>query len=245
MNRLKIVLAFACLVAGINLTAAQDGLQEARCLLKHRYIEGELEKWPDIIQKMEKQSDGSLEWQTEILMAKYGLIGYHLGNRRKADARDWLKSAEDDLEQAIRKFPEAVQLHSIQTGFYGFRIALSFWNAPLILPRLKESHETAKKLGAENPFVWLEEGNSFFNRPQAFGGDKHQAIVCYQKALRGFESQLDAECSWLVVFLRVLLVKTYFQTEQEKAYQARRQELEQEFGTMPWLDLFMQSDILD
>ncbi|WP_321287773.1 hypothetical protein [uncultured Sunxiuqinia sp.] len=242
----KIGLLILGLVLFVGLTScAQTSLEKARCQLKKTYIEGDMENWEQHIQKMEKESDGSLEWQLEILMARYGLIGYYLGNDKKESAKEILDTAEDMLDQSIAKFPDSPKLYCIQTAFYGFRIAFSIFNAPLFLPKLQKSLKMAEDLNSNEPFLWLEKGNLLFNRPKAFGGDKVQAIEDYEKALDLFQDDEMADCSWIPVLLQALIVKAYYQTEQTEAYQASRQQLEKKYGRMTWLDYFVSTSIMD
>ena len=225
-------------------TQAQT-LNDFRCALKKSYIIGNLDDWPQRIENMEKHSDGSFGWAFEVLEARYGLIGYYLGKGERDQAHEYLDDSQNILDSLLNRYPNSSKLNSVQAGFYGFHIALSMIKAPVLLPKMKRSLAKAFELNPNEPRAWLEKGNLAYNRPAAFGGDKQEAIKSYQKALELFQHEKNYSCNWMIIMVRALIVKAYYQTDQQGAYQTARNKLEEKYGKMNWINDFLKATIFD
>jgi hypothetical protein len=55
-------------------------------------------------------------------------------------------------------------------------------------PQAAEALETAKKLDANNPRVYLLEGQDKYYTPEQYGGSKEEAKVLFEKSKQLFES---------------------------------------------------------
>jgi hypothetical protein len=55
-------------------------------------------------------------------------------------------------------------------------------------PVAAEALATAKKLNPENPRVYVLEGSDLFNTPEEYGGNKAEAKLRLEEALRKFEA---------------------------------------------------------
>lgn len=240
-EKLLIVILF-----GLSVVSMQaQSLNDYQCALKKSYIKGNLDDWPERIENMEEHSDGSFDWQFEILEARYGLIGYYLGKGERELAHKYLDDSQNFLDSLMEEFPNSSKLYSVQAGFYGFRIALSLIKAPVLLPKLKRSLTKALELNTNEAQAWMERGNLAYNRPAAFGGDKVEAIKNYQKALSLFQQGKNNSCNWMMIMIQVFLVKAYYQTNQKQAYHSARLQLEKKYGAMNWIDHFMNAKIVD
>ena len=241
--REKVFIGLFLLLNGF--TAHAQLLNDFRCALKESYINGNMDDWPQRIQKLEAQSDGSFEWQFEILKARYGLIGYYLGKGERNLARELLDKSQNYLDTLMILHPNSANLYGVQTGFYGFHIALSILRAPAMLPKMKRSLRKAFELNAIEPHAWLEKGNLAYNKPAAFGGDKKEAIKSYQKTLALLQQERNSSCDWMIIMLQVFLVKAYYQTNQVEAYQIAKLQLEKEYGKMNWIGEFLNATIVN
>ena len=56
-------------------------------------------------------------------------------------------------------------------------------------PAAATALETAKKLNAENPRVYMLEGEDLFFTPEQFGGDKAEAKKRFETAMSKFNAQ--------------------------------------------------------
>lgn len=242
MKNLK--LTFISIFLLIAIYTQGKSLDDFRLELKKSYIVGNLDDWPERIQEMEEYSDGSFDWQFEILEARYGLIGYYLGKGERKKAREHLDGSQSHLSSMMTQYPDSSKLHSVQTGFYGFQIALSILNAPAFYPKMKKSLKKAFELNPNEPRAWMEKGNLNYNRPAAFGSNKLEAIENYHQALTLLQQEKNSYSNWMIIMVRVFLIKAYYHTNQKENYQEAKLDLENKYGKMNWVSDFLDARII-
>ena len=225
--------------------SAQPERQAIRCELLQSYVGGNLDDWPRLIRQMQALSDGDRTWELELLMARYGLIGYYLGTDRHKRAREVLEEAEEHLSHLLATFPDWASLYAVRASLYGYQIALAMYKAPFIGPKHTRALEQAAWLDRADPLLWLEKGNILSHKPEVFGGDKKLAAQCYQKTLDLLRARPDDGCNWWVVLVQVFQAKTFYQTRQYDQYQAARSQLESTYGKMEWVTDFIDADLID
>ncbi|MGQ8338847.1 hypothetical protein ACUNWD_19980 [Sunxiuqinia sp. A32] len=240
----KLALGLFILLLGTNLFGNGNSWESYDCKLLQSYIEGDLSEWPVWIQEIERNENGDLKWELIKHKAQYGLIGYYFGTRQKDKARNLLQQADDQLNENLEEYPNSPKLHSFKAAFYAFKIGLAIYKAPILGPKMASSIQQAFDIDENEPMGWLEMGNSLYNRPALFGGDKLEALECFKKSLQLFSNQSEA-CDYLSVQVKIFIVKAYLETGQTKEYQQARKELEDEYGAMPWIDEFLQVDLLE
>lgn len=234
------------IVALLMLTSSASGADREtyRCQFHHAYLEGDMSRWLQWAEEIEAKYPDNREWILLALQARYGLIGYYFGTEQKDKIKAVLNEADRRLNDLLKRYPDDARLLSLQSAFQAFRIGLAIYKAPFLGPKVEASVQQALKLDPKEPMAWLEAGNSLYNRPTLFGGDKQQAIEAYKKALALFESE-DETCNYLKVLVQVFIMKGYFETGQDGLYRSTRQQLEKQYGQLPWLDDFLPATILD
>jgi hypothetical protein len=204
-----------------------------------------MSSWPGLIAEMEKVKSIDLDWQTEIVKAMYGFVGYQLSNKNKDLARAYVSKADVYLEKLVKDHPQNAQLHSLTGAFYGYKISLAFYKAPFLGPKSLSHIEKAIELDPAEPMGYVEKGNSLLYRPAAFGGDKNQALVLYRKALNLMEAQNIKKCNWQKMLLRAFILKGLVETDQNDEAKAFRLSMQKDYGPMNWLDQFVGTNLLD
>ncbi|WP_157624374.1 tetratricopeptide repeat protein [Sunxiuqinia dokdonensis] len=215
-----------------------------RCQFHQAYLKGDMSQWLQWAEEIESAHPNDREWILLALQARYGLIGYYFGTEQDDQVKPVLNEANDHLDDLLKRYPGDARLLSLQGAFQAFKIGLAKYKAPFLGPKVEASVQQALKLDPNEPMAWLEAGNSLYNRPALFGGDKLQAIEAYKKSLALFE-QGDETCNYLKVLVQVFIMKGYFETGQRELYQRTRQQLENEYGKLPWLDDFLPATMLD
>ena len=238
---LKTLLAAALLV--LTLLASGSDRETYRCQLFNAYLKGDMSRWLQWAQEIEAEHPDDHEWILLALQARYGLIGYYFGTKQEEKIKQVLNVAEQQLDRWLEVYPEDARLLSMQSAFQAFKIGLAKYKAPFLGPKVEASIQQALKVDPREPMAWLEAGNSLYNRPALFGGDKQQAISAYKKSLALFESE-DEACNYLKVLVQVFIMKGYYETDQISLYRSTRQELEEKYGQLPWLDDFLPATIL-
>lgn len=241
----KFVILLGIMVFGIfTATAQEKDLSYYQCAFFESYREGNMAPWPGLIAEMEKVHSTDLLWQTEIVKAMYGLVGYQIGANQKDKAKVYVEKGSDYLEALLKKHPSNALLNSLAGAFYGYKIALAFYKAPFLGPKSLSYIDKSIKLDAKEPAGYFEKGNSLLYRPAAFGGDKKEALSMYRKALQLMESQSNQGCNWQHMLLRAFILKALYETNQVSEAIAFQKDMEKDYGSMAWIKDFVGADLV-
>lgn len=242
MERTKpgfLIFLIALFFVSTGASAQKKDLNYYRCAFYESYRNGSMAPWPKLIEEMEQANSSDLNWQTEIVKAMYGLVGYQIGLQDKETAKGYISKADDYFEKLLKKYPNNAQLHSLAGAFYGYKIALSPYKAPFLGPKSMDHIEMAIKLDPAEPGGYIEKGNSLQYRPAIFGGDKAEALKCYHKALALFESRADNNCNWQQMLLRAFILKCLYETNQKAEAESFLTSMQKEYGSINWIKTFV------
>ncbi len=226
-------------------TAQKKDLAYYQCAFFESYRAGNMAPWPGLIAEMEKVKSVDLAWQTEMVKAMYGLVGYQIGAKNKDLARAYVNKADVYLDKLLDDHPNNAQLHSLSGAFYGYKIGLAFYKAPFLGPKSMYHIEKSIELDPAEPMGYIEKGNSLLYRPAAFGGDKNQALVCYKKALKLMESRNNLKCNWQHMLLRAFILKTLYETNHTAEAKAFMETMQKDYGSMIWIKQFVGINLMD
>lgn len=241
----KLVILIGIMVFGVLSTMAQKkDLAYYQCAFFESYRSGNMTPWPGLIAEMEKAKSTDLLWQTEMIKAMYGLIGYQIGARQKDLAKPYIEKGSEYLDQLLEKYPKNAQLNSLAGAFYGYKIALALYKAPFLGPKSLSYIDHSIKLDPKEPAGYIEKGNSLLYRPAAFGGDKMEALNMYRKALRLTESQNNLKCNWQHMLLRAFILKALYETNQENEAIVFQKNMEKDYGSLAWIRTFVGAHLM-
>ena len=239
-------LLFAILIIHVLAANAQKkDLAYYQCAFFESYRSGNMAPWPALIDEMEKEKSTDVVWQTEILKAMYGLVGYEFGLHNKETARTYVDKADVLLDNLLEKYPGNAQLHSLAGAFYGYKIALAFYKAPFLGPKSMEHIDKSIKLDPSEPMGYIEKGNSLQYRPAVFGGDKLEALKFYRKALALIEAKPISKCDWQQMLLRAFILKNLYETNQTAEAEAFLAVMQKDYGSMVWIKKFVGAEFMD
>jgi len=219
--------------------AQKKDLSYYQCAFYDSYKSGSMAPWPALIDEMGKVNSTDLEWQTEIVKAIYGLVGYQIGQGQKEEARKYIDKADNYLDKLLDKYPRNAKLHSLSGAFYGFKISLAVYKAPFLGPKSLSHIDKAIELDPNEPMGYIEKGNSLMYRPAAFGGDKVEGLKLYRNALLLMDSKVNGKCDWQKMLLRTFIVKGLYETNQKVEAKAFVKEMEKEYGSLDWIKKFV------
>ncbi len=203
------------------------------------YQVGDMAVWPSLIAEMEQAKPVDWVWQTEIVKALYGLVGYQLGTRDKKRAKVNVAKADLYLDTLLAEHPDHAQLHSLAGAFYGYKISLSFYKAPFLGPKSLSHIEQAIQLDPTEPMGYIEKGNSLMYRPAVLGADKNQALTLYRKALKLMDSRKDRKEDWQQLMVCAFVLKGLYETNRGDEAKAFRADMQKEYGTMAWVEKYV------
>lgn len=245
MQMFKYLLITLVLLSGFSAFAQKKDLAYYQCAFFESYKKGDMSPWPGLIAEMEKSGSQDVAWQTEIVKAMYGLVGYQIGLGEKDSARKYVDKADRLLDELLENNPGNARLHALSGAFYGFKISLAAYKAPFLGPKSLSHIEKSIELDPKEPMGYIEKGNSLMYRPAAFGGDKKQALVLYRKALALQESANAPKCNWQQLLLRAFILKGLLETNQTAEAKSFKAAMEKDYGKMDWIEEFVGADLME
>ena len=182
------------------------------------FISNKMQDWKGVIDRMEAVSVKSDEFLLEVVNYHYGYIAWCLGIKKSDEARKYLAMAEKDLEVLSANNKNSSMVNSYKSAFYGYRIALNKLNAPFLGPKSLQCAWQAVKTDHENPFGYLQLGNTQFYKPRTFGGSKKEALGYYLTAMRLMEKdKANTETNWNYLSILTLIAQSYYYTGDYKS----------------------------
>lgn len=225
-------------------SAQKKDLSYYQCAFYESYRLGSMTPWAGLIAEMEKAKSTDLQWQTEIVKALYGMVGYEIGTGRKDLAKTYVERADIYLDKLLEKYPNNAQLHSLCGALYGYKISFAIYKAPFFGPKSLSHIDKSIALDAAEPMGYIEKGNSLMYRPAAFGGDKKEALVYYRKALKLMDARNKEKCNWQKMLLRAFILKALYETNQTTEANAFQSEMQKDYGSMDWIKQFVGADYM-
>jgi len=243
IHKTKLILFILLLFPVLLATAQKKDLTYYQCAFFESYRAGNMAPWPGLITEMENAKSADLAWQTEMVKAMYGMVGYEIGAKNKDKARIYVDKADIYLDKLLDKYPNNAQIHSISGALYGYKISLSPYKAPFLGPKSMYHIDKAIELDAAEPMGYIEKGNSLMYRPAVFGGDKKEALTFYRKALNLTDNNKNSQtCDWQKMLLRAFILKALYETNQAAEANAFLQEMKKDYGSMDWIKQFVGAD---
>ncbi len=183
------------------------------------YVSNRMDLWKTHMDGMEKQyeSDQNYEVLFDLTVAQYGYIAYCMSMEQKKKAKEYVLKAEANAKKMLKHDPKWARVHAVLGAVYGFKAAQAPYKAPFLGIRAMREISRAFDLDPEDPHIWMEKGNVDLYKPAIFGGNKHDAIHHYLKAIELFEEDpVRIEKSWLYLNTLSGLAIAYTRTDQIK-----------------------------
>ena len=174
------------------------------------YINGDMNKWKNILDKMDQNQEKTNENLIELTNYQYGYIGWCLGRNKKKEAEKYLKRAEKNIGILDKSKYKVSLVNSYKSAFYGFRIALKNYKAPFIGFKSVECAKLAMKQDEKNPFGYFQYGNCQFYMPVLLGGSKSKALLYFIKAEQLMEiNDNQLKYNWNYLSLLTVIGQSY------------------------------------
>ena len=186
------------------------------------YINSNMTQWGKVIDEMNLQKNKSNAFKMELINYQYGYIAWCISVRKVESAKKYLALAEESLEVLEKSTYKLSLVNAYKAAFYGYRIGLNKLKAPFIGLKSVECARLAIQLDKQNPYGYLQYGNSEYYKPVIFGGSKTDALKYFEKAEELM--QLDADQikeDWNYLNLLTFMAQVYEETknyESAKAY---------------------------
>ncbi len=184
------------------------------------YIGNKMDRWQNIIDKMEQEKTNEEDFLVQLVNFQYGYIGYCIGNDKTELAKEYLEKAEKNLKLLSNEDANPSVIHAYESAFYGFKIGFNRLRAPFYGPRSIKHAELAIEQDKENPLGYIQYGNSQFYMPPIFGGSKEEAIKYFLKAQQLMEQDSERiRNDWNYLSLLTLIAQSFEEMKQYKQAQ--------------------------
>lgn len=208
------------------------------------YISNNMIEWKKVMDRMNLETKRDNDFLLELLNYQYGYIGWCIGNKENEQAKKYLSLAEKNIEILEKQSFELSTLNAYKSAFYGYRVGLNKLQAPFIGPKSIESAKKAIELDRNNPYGYIQIGNSEFYMPSVFGGSKTVALDNFKKAENRMERNPGKiKNDWNYLSLLAMIVMTY---KELKQYELAKYYCEKALKTEPeflWVKLDLYPEI--
>ena len=208
------------------------------------YISNNMNEWKKVMDRMNLETKRDNDFLLELLNYQYGYIGWCIGNKENEQAKKYLSLAEKNIEILENQSFELSTLNAYKSAFYGYRVGLNKFQAPFIGPKSVESAKKAIELDKNNPYGYIQIGNSEFYMPSVFGGSKTVALENFKKAENLMERNPEKiKNDWNYLSLLAMIVMSY---KELKQYELAKYYCEKALKTEPeflWVKLDLYPEI--
>jgi len=208
------------------------------------YISNNMIQWKTVMDKMNRETKRSNDFLLELLNYQYGYIGWCVGNKEHAQAKEVLEAKKKNIEILEKQNFELSMLNAYKSALYGYKIGLNKLQAPFIGPKSIDSAKKAIQLDENNPYGYIQTGNSEFYMPSVFGGSKTVALENFKKAEKLMERNPDKiKYDWNYLSLLAMIVMS---CKELKQYELAKYYCEKALKTEPeflWVKLDLYPEI--
>lgn len=174
------------------------------------FISNNMNLWKKTVDEMNAQKVKSNDFRLELLNYEYGYIAWCIGNKKMDWAETYIRQGEANINVLDKAGNYKAWVSAYQSAFYGYRIGLNKMKAPFIGPKSVDCARMAMQQDAENPYGYIQYGNSQFYMPQVFGGSKKVALAHFLKAQKLMERNPQSLANdWNYLSLLTMIVKSY------------------------------------
>jgi tetratricopeptide (TPR) repeat protein len=208
------------------------------------YISNNMNEWKKVMDRMNLETKRDNDFLLELLNYQYGYIGWCIGNKENEQAKKYLSLADKNIEILEKQSFELSILNAYKSAFYGYRVGLNKLQAPFIGPKSVESAKKAIELDKNNPYGYIQIGNSEFYMPSVFGGSKTVALENFKKAENLMERNPEKiKNDWNYLSLLAMIVMS---CKELKQYELAKYYCEKALKTEPeflWVKLDLYPEI--
>jgi len=173
------------------------------------YIEGDIDKWLNVLHEMEHAPSLSNEEKQELIGYYYGYIGYLLGTDRKNVAKVYINRGDSLITAILKQSPDQPTVLAYKGSFLGFKMGLNKLRSVTLGPESMRYIKKAYSLDPENAQVITDMANMLYYAPALFGGDKKEALLLYQQAIKRMEDKNETEKNWFYLNSLTNLAQLY------------------------------------
>lgn len=179
------------------------------------YIQGDMDAWLTVIRQMESQPPLTDAQKLDLISYYYGYTAYLIGNDRKKEARENIKTAEKLIDEMLKENSSFdVPLMAFKGSFIGYKLGLNKFKAITLGPESMKYIKRAYRKDPGNVQAIADMANMLYYAPDIFGGDKKEAVRLYKKAVSTLEQNNQWRHNWFYLNILVTLAQHYDSVKQ-------------------------------
>lgn len=179
-------------------------------LIYNAYINGDMNKWANVIYTIEQNEDNkTIDQKLELISYYYGYVGFLLGLKNYEKAQLMIPKGEKLISQVLSASPKNATAYAYKASFIGFKISMSKFKAMTLGPESAASLNKGYEIDPLNVQVLVDKANTLYHTPKLFGGDKKEALKYFQKSLKLIESSKNTTNNWFYLNVLTLTARTY------------------------------------
>lgn len=185
------MLTMACSLFLTTLIAQSQLPQDLQVQFYKAYLSTNIKLWENGIKRLEGmyKEAPSNTLLLELVRANNGLIGSCFAKNDMDLAKTVVESADDLVDKLIKKEPKWAAPKAYKGGLLGYKISFSPMKGMWLGPKSSKLISKAIQLEADLARGWYQQGMSYLQTPETWGGDVKKAVECFAKAVDLMESQ--------------------------------------------------------
>lgn len=181
-----------------------------RKIIYNSYINGDMNKWANVIHTIEQNGDAkTIDQKLELVSYYYGYIGYLLGIKNYEKAQLMIPKGEKLISQVLAVSPKNSTAYAFKGSFIGFRISMSKLKAITLGSESSANLKKGYEIDPQNIQVIVDKANALYHTPKLFGGDKNEALKLFQKSLKLIENSKNTTNNWFYLNVLTLTARAY------------------------------------
>ena len=202
MNFLK----YSFLLIGCSVTLFIQGQSNVQKDLYQAFLHDDVTKWEKVTYNFEKNADLSKSADLlKLIHCYYGYISVLIDKNQDKKADENIKKAETYIDKILKAEPNNATALNYKGVFISYYVSMNKMKAATLGKQILTNLNKAYSLDPNNVQILFDRGNSFFYPPKMFGGNKSEALKCYQKAISIIEKQKSTKENWIYVQLLFLV----------------------------------------
>jgi tetratricopeptide (TPR) repeat protein len=197
-------------IAVLLLGNSMIGFADYKSEVYKAFSENNMLIWKNVITELNAVKNKDNELLLDLVNYQYGYIAWCLGNKDENEAEKILNQAEKNIEILEKRNHKLSILYAYKAAFYGYRIGLNAWVAPVAGLKSLEYAKLAVKVDANNSLGFIQNGNIEFYMPPIFGGSKTSALKYFIEAQKLMEKNpSDIKYNWNYLSLLTIIAQAY------------------------------------
>lgn len=211
--RIRLLITILLLAINFKVSAQVD----YKIDIYHAFVRNEMDKWKEIIDKMQLQKTKSSDHIVELLNYQYGYIAWCVGTKKFNQAKTYLNLAKENLKYLEQINYNPSLIYAYKSALLSFEIAISPYKAIFLGSKIMDLAKRAIEADNEDPFAYLQYANILYYKPEILGGSKSLAIEYYKKAQKLMEMDKSlSDKNWNYLYLLATIAKAYIELNDYK-----------------------------